>query len=81
MPKLRESILEKIHAKKIIPRPRWQYVLLHAALWLSGVVTILLGSFAFAFLLLEVSLPSRVYFSWIEATEGGVMIEILPYLW
>lgn len=81
MLKLRESILKKIHTKNIAPRPKWQYVLLHIVLWVSVIGTILLGAFAFSFVLLEFSLPERVYFSWVEMHEDIGIMTALPYLW
>ncbi len=81
MPKLRESILADIHAKNIHPRPRWQYILLHIGLWSAGIVTIILGSFACALMILEFSLPERAYLRWIESQETTGWLLALPYLW
>lgn len=81
MPKLRESILADIIAKNIRPRPRWQYILLHAGLWSIGVITIVLGSFACAAMILEFSLPERAYLRWMEMQESAGWILALPYLW
>lgn len=80
MSNIRDTILADIHAKKIQPRPRWQYILLHMGLWASGIVTVLLGSFACALLILEFSLPERVYFHWIEMNAPPWFFA-LPYLW
>lgn len=80
MPSIRDSILADIHAKKIQPRPRWQYILLHAGLWTSGIVTIVLGSFACALMILEFSLPERAYFRWMEM-NASPWFAALPYLW
>lgn len=81
MPKLRESILADIQAKNIHPRPRWQYILLHVGLWSAGVVTIILGSFACALMILEFSLPERAYLRWMETQETTGWLLALPYLW
>ncbi len=80
MPKLRDSVLAHIQSENIRPRPRWQYVLLHIGLWATGISTIILGSFAFGYMLFEFSLPERVYLSWMEMRENN-WIEALPYLW
>lgn len=80
MPKLSKSILADIHAKKIHPRPRWQYILLHTLLWGSGIVTLFLGSLAFSFVLMEYSLPERVYARWMDMPNLG-FVAALPYLW
>ncbi len=76
---MRDSILADIHAKNISPRPRWQYILLHVWLWTSGIVTLVLGSFACAFMILEFSLPERAYLQWVESQDGWLLA--LPYLW
>lgn len=81
MPKLRESILADIHAKHIRPRARWQYILLHVALYMSWIITIILGSFACAFMILEFSLPERAYVRWMENQENLGWLLALPYLW
>jgi hypothetical protein len=44
-------------------------------------MTILFGSFAFAFAILEFSLPERVYIHWMEMQEGARWFLALPYLW
>lgn len=80
MPKLRDTILAQIQSWNIRPRPRWQYILLHVGLWVTGIVTIIVGSFACAYMFFEFSLPERAYFSWMETQENN-WIEALPYLW
>ncbi len=81
MPKLRESILADIHAKNIRPRARWQYILLHVGLYTSWIITIILWSFACAFMILEFSLPERAYVRWTEDQENLGWLLALPYLW
>lgn len=78
---LRDSILRDIHDKNIRPRARWQYVLLHAGLWCSGIVTIFLWAFACAFMMLEFSLPERAYLYWMETQDNLGWFLALPYLW
>lgn len=80
MLKLRDSILADIQSKNIRPRPRWQYIILHAGLWITGIITIILGSFACAYMIFEFSLPQRAYLQWMEVQENN-WIEALPYLW
>jgi hypothetical protein len=75
---MRESVLADIHEKKLSPRPRWQYIFLHAGLWASGIFTLILGSLACAFMMLEFSLPERAYLRWIES---NVWLLLLPYWW
>lgn len=77
---LRDAIITDIHAKKIHPRPRWQYILLHTVLWGSVIVTLFLGSLAFSFVLMEYSLPERVYARWMDMPNRG-FVAALPYLW
>lgn len=77
---IRDSILADIHARNIQPRPRWQYILLHAGLWISGIITIILGSFACALAILEFSLPERAYMRWMEMNDSPWLLA-LPYLW
>lgn len=80
MLKFRESILAGIHAKNLRPRPRWQYILLHTSLWCVGILTVILGSIAFAFVMLELTLPERTYIRWMEM-QGNQWVTVLPYLW
>ncbi len=75
---LRNSVLADIREKKLSPRPRWQYILLYAGLWASGIFTLILGSLACAFMMLEFSLPERAYLRWIES---NVWLLLLPYWW
>lgn len=78
---LRDAILADIHARHIRPRARWQYVLLHAGLYTSWIITIILGSFACAFMILEFSLPERAYLHWMESQDNQGWLLALPYLW
>lgn len=77
---LRDAIIADIREKHISPRPRWQYILLHSVLWGSGIVTLFLGSLAFSFVLMEYSLPERVYARWVDMPNLG-FVAALPYLW
>jgi hypothetical protein len=77
---LRDSILQNIHTKNIRPRPRWQYILLHVGLYTSWIITLILGSFACALMILEFSLPERAYLHWMETQDNGWLLA-LPYLW
>lgn len=42
-------------------------------------MTLVLGSFACAFMILEFSLPERAYLQWVESQDGWLLA--LPYLW
>ena len=77
---LRDAILRDIHTKNIRPRARWQYILLHMGLYTSWIVTIILGSFACALMILEFSLPERAYLHWMQTQDNDWLLA-LPYLW
>lgn len=78
---LKDKIITDIKKQHISPRPRWQYVSLHAMLIIFGILTLLAGSFAYSFMLLHFSLPERAYFDWLVEQDRPRLILMLPYLW
>ncbi len=79
MPPLKHNILASIKEKKIRPRPRWQYVALHALLTISVIWSVIVGSFAFALFLFEFSLPERPYVDLVM--DKKPLAIYLPYIW
>lgn len=81
MPSLRDKILTSIHAHKLTPRPKWQYVLGHILLWSICILTLLAGSVAFSLMLMEFGMPERVFIHWMDMQENAGFLLVLPYLW
>ncbi len=77
MNKVSKKILDQIEKKHIKPTPKWQFLLMHTAMWGLFAASILLGSIA-----VSVALFKIVASDWtiIPRLPGGPFI-YLPYLW
>lgn len=78
---LRDKIISNIHKQKLIPRPRWQYVLGHFILWSVCILTLLAGAVAFSLMLMEFDMPERVFIRWMDMQDNATLLLALPYLW
>ncbi len=81
MTKLSQNILKKIKDAHIKPRPKWQFIAMHATLWIIVVISIIFGSLA-----------TSVIFRILSGTDWEVarmagknpihsFALILPYVW
>lgn len=72
-----KKILDKIEKEHIKPRPKWQFVAMHALMFVLFGLTIILGSIA-----VSVALFKIVASDWavVPRLPGGPLI-VLPYLW
>lgn len=77
MNKTSKKILDQIEKKHIKPTPKWQFVLMHTAMWMLFAASILLGSIA-----VSVALFKIVASDWtvVPRLPGGPLI-VLPYVW
>ncbi|MFC1600149.1 hypothetical protein ACFL3T_03935 [Patescibacteria group bacterium] len=77
MTKTSKKILDKIEKEHIKPTPKWQFVLMHTALWVLFAASIIFGSIA-----VSVALFKIVASDWtvVPRLPGGPMI-VLPYIW
>lgn len=81
MNRLSDKILEKIKEKKVKPKPRWYFILMHTVLLFAMVLSIIVGSIGIAIVIR--------HFSWTDwelaqRFSGGHVrsfFVLLPYLW
>lgn len=76
-----KQALEQIKKCHMKPRPRWQFIALHALMWTLFVLTILLGSVAFS---IVIRLLDQTYFSTLQKIGHGslpTLLLVIPYIW
>jgi hypothetical protein len=81
MTKLVQSVINKIKQERIMPIPRWQFVILHILLWFAFVIAIVLGALAFSVIFrlvggVDWEIARRAG----HGTVRGFFL-VLPYLW
>ena len=81
MNKISQSIIDKIKKSGLKPKPKWQFVLWHVLLWVVFVLSIILGSLAFAMIL---GVLFSTQWGLIGQIGGGPirgLFLVLPYIW
>lgn len=80
MSELSENILNKIRKEKIEPKPKWQFLLKEYLIWFLFVVSVVLGSVAFAVMLHFAKYGDYFYFHY-QRHLLYRFITSLPFLW
>ncbi|QQR82961.1 hypothetical protein IPJ72_03995 [Candidatus Peregrinibacteria bacterium] len=75
------EVLKKIKDTQLKPRPRWQFLFLHSALWVLFIVTILIGSVSFSVILrtLDQTYYATLYRIGHHSLQAFLLL--IPYLW
>lgn len=80
MSKLSKAVMAKIEKEKIVPRPRWQFVLSHSLLWVLLFLSILLGSMVTGMFIHEIALTSWGFVPHLGGYEIWRIL-LLPVIW
>ncbi len=80
MSKIRESILQGIHAGTIKPHSRGYYLVLHAFLWIACITTLILGVLSVALIFFEMNSPEHLSMEWM-LDRDLLWLRALPLLW
>lgn len=75
-----DAVMTQIKKKRLAPIPRWRFVLLNVALWLSGVGAVVVGALGFCMTI--VVLTDAQWQLLDTRPDAGLLIfRTLPYLW
>jgi hypothetical protein len=81
MGELEKKILEKIKEEKIVPRPRWQFLLKDYSIWTAFFVSVVVGGAAFCVALsIAVNNDWDIY-RYLSVSPSKHILISLPYLW
>lgn len=80
MSKIRESILQSIHAGTIKPHSRGYYLFLHTFLWVACIVTLIFGVLSVALLFFELNSSEYAAMEWM-ADQDLLWLRALPLFW
>ncbi len=76
-----EKVLKTIKAKKIIPKPRWTFLLKDYSIWLISVLSLIIGSLAFSVIIFLVKNNDWDVYEHINDSLLKFTILSLPYFW
>ncbi|MBT3412824.1 MAG: hypothetical protein HOJ15_01915 [Candidatus Jacksonbacteria bacterium] len=78
---LSEDVLKEIKKDHITPKPRWQFLVKDCCVWVLGVVSVFVGSLAFAVMLSMLINNDWDLYSLLNGGAIGLIIATLPYFW
>ncbi|OJI08567.1 MAG: hypothetical protein COX02_00665 [Candidatus Vogelbacteria bacterium CG22_combo_CG10-13_8_21_14_all_37_9] len=78
---LSQKIITKIKTDKIVPRPRWQFLVLNSAWWFLFTLSTFLGVIVFSLLFKNIADNDWQIYSAIGKTLTSKIFFSLPYLW
>jgi len=79
--KFNQEILEKIQELKIKPRARWHFLLKNYAIWISGILALLVGAASFSVIIYLSSYNDFAIRQDIHKSLGEMLLLTLPYFW
>lgn len=81
MNNISKSIIDKIKKSGLKPKPKWQFILWHILLWAVFVLSIILGSLAFAMILGALFSTHWDLLPYIGGGPVKGFFLVLPYIW
>jgi hypothetical protein len=81
MKDLSRSIIEAIKKEKIIPVPKWHFLLKNYVIWSLFFISAILGGIAFSIILLQLSDIDWDIARRVHPNTGEWLIAITPYFW
>lgn len=76
-----QTVLETIKDKKIIPRPKWEFVMKNYFIWTVSIISLIIGSFAFAVIIYMFKNNDWDLYQQIGKNLLNFTLATLPYLW
>jgi len=81
MGELEKKILEKIKEEKIVPKPRWQFLLKNYSIWTAFVASVIIGGMAFCVSLSIIANNDWDLYRYLKISPVTHILLSLPYLW
>lgn len=78
---LSQRVLEKIKEKKIMPKPRWEFLLKDYVIWGLGILCLLVGSLAMAVMIYMIQNNNWDLYKYVSDSLLGFVFATLPYFW
>ncbi|MFA6391525.1 MAG: hypothetical protein WCW66_02050 [Patescibacteria group bacterium] len=76
-----KQVLAKIEQEKITPKPKWQFRLEQVGLWFLAVISVLIGSNAFAVIIFVMVNNDWEVLELMERNPVAHTLSTIPYLW
>lgn len=76
-----QEILKKIKEEKIVPKPKWQFLLKEYTVWGFGMLSLLIGGLAFSVIIFMFSYNDWGVYHQIDRSFGEFLLLTLPYFW
>ena len=81
MDHLSKNIVDKIKKEKIIPVPKWHFLLKNYVVWVLFLISSMIGGIAFGIILLQLSDIDWTIIDRINSGPQELIITIIPYFW
>ncbi len=81
MNELSDNILKKLQAQGVTPKPRWHFLLTRSVFWTLAVVSVLIGSMAFAVGIFVFIDNSEVSPAAMEQSQIADVAQNIPFIW
>ena len=78
---LSKNIIEAIKKEKIIPVPKWHFLLKNYVVWILFLISSIIGGIAFGIILLQLSDIDWTIINRINSGPRELMMTIIPYFW
>lgn len=78
---LSRKVLDTIKNKAIRPTPKWEFMLKNYAIWTMSIVSLVVGSFAFAVIVYMITNSDWDLYQDLSGSLLGFILASLPYLW
>ncbi len=79
--KFEQSLLNEIKTKKIIPKPKWHFLLKDYVVWAAGLVSVIVGGLAFSVIIYLLRYNDWDIYGQVSGNILGFILITLPYFW
>ncbi len=79
--KLVKRIFDRIEHDRLIPRPRWKFILKNYSFWFFGALAVILGALAFAAAIFEIENAGWNFYEVTNPNFISFFFSAIPYLW
>lgn len=76
-----QTILEKLKAEKISPKPRWYFTVKNYALWGMGILSLVIGGLSFSVIIYLVRNNDWQIYNELDGSLAEFILLSMPYFW
>lgn len=81
MTKLSNKIIDEINKKNVKPIPKYQFLLKKYIIWILFILSILIGSLSFAFILFQITDIDFEIYNELNEIYPNYIFQIIPFIW